>query len=202
MSPHARIAAAAAALALLAGCAATPPSHFYTVSGPETPTSAASALTIVVGPVTIPGVVDRPEIALTVGENEVWFDEFNRWASPLADAIAIAATQNLAADLNAPRIMTLKQAQPGGADYVVAIEVQRFDSVQGSYALLDAVYTVRRNTDGRTTIGRATVRETVSDKSYEALAAAHSRAVARMSRDIAQTLSGIAAQPATPPPAR
>jgi len=193
--------AAAATVALLAGCA-TPPSHFYTVSGPEAPASAASALTVAVGPVTIPGVVDRPEIALTVGENEVWFDEFNRWASPLADAIAIATAQNLSAGLNAPRVMTLGQAQPGGADYAVAIEVQRFDSVQGSYALLDAVYTVRRNTDGRTTIGRATVRETTSDKSYEALAAAHSRAVARMSRDIAQALRGIAAQPATAPPAR
>ena len=193
--------AAAATVALLAGCA-TPPSHFYTVSGPEAPASAASALTVAVGPVTIPGVVDRPEIALTVGENEVWFDEFNRWASPLADAIAIATAQNLSAGLNGPRVMTLGQAQPGGADYAVAIEVQRFDSVQGSYALLDAVYTVRRNTDGRTTIGRATVRETTSDKSYEALAAAHSRAVARMSRDIAQALRGIAAQPATAPPAR
>ena len=194
--------AAAAALVLLAGCAATPPSHFYTVSGPEAPPSVASALTIAVGPVTVPGVVDRPEIALTVGENEVWFDEFNRWASPLADAIAIATAQNLAADLGAPRVMTLGQAQPGGADYAVAIEVQRFDSVQGSYALLDAVYTVRRNTDGRTTIGRATFRETASDRSYEALAAAHSRAVAHMSRDIAQALRGIAALPVTPPPAR
>ncbi|HTP99612.1 MAG TPA: PqiC family protein [Casimicrobiaceae bacterium] len=202
MTPRARFAATAAALALLAGCAATPPSHFYTLSGPEAPRAAASALVVAVGPVTVPGVVDRPEVALTVGENEVWFDEFNRWASPLADAIAIATAQNLAADLNAPRVTTLGQAPTGGADFAVAIEVQRFESVQGSYALLDAVYSVRRSADGRTTLGRATVREAASDKSYEALAAAHSRAVARMSRDIAQALRGIAAQSATTPPAR
>lgn len=201
MNP-ARAAALAAAIALLAGCAATPPSRFYTLSGPQAPASAASALTVAVGPVTIPGVVDRPEIALTVGENEVWFDEFNRWASPLSDAIAIATAENLAADLDAPRVTTLGQAPSGSADYVIAIEVQRFESVQGSHALLDAVYSVRRSSDGRATIGRATVREAAADKSYEALAAAHSRALERMSRDIAQALRGIAARPPTVPPAR
>ena len=83
--------------ALDAGCATSPPSRYYTLSGPPAPAaSPPGAMAIVVGPVAIPAVVDRPEIVITIGDNEVWLDEFNRWAAPLADAIAIATAENLA----------------------------------------------------------------------------------------------------------
>jgi uncharacterized protein len=161
------------------------------------PASPSNALSIVVGPVTIPGVVDRPEIVVTVGENEVWLDEFNRWASPLADAIAVATAENLGAQLATARGTSLVQFAVE-ADYRVSIEVQRFESAPGSFALLDAVFTVRRTADARTSTGRTTARETPSDKSYEALAAAHSRAMARLATDIASTTRAF--PPPTPRP--
>ena len=50
------------------------------------------------------------------------------------------------------------------------------------------VFIVARTKDGRVRTGRTTVREAAPDKSYEALAAAHSRAMARLSRDIADAV--------------
>jgi uncharacterized lipoprotein YmbA len=191
------------AASLLAACASSPPSHFYTLSGAPAPTTQAAGPSITVGPVAIPAVVDRPEIVVAMGDNEVWIDEFNRWAAPLGDGIALATSENLAGMLAAPRVTTLTLAS-GAADYAVTIEVQRFDSAPGAYALLDAVYTVRRNADGRTAGGRTTDRQVPADKSYEALAAAHSRAIARLAGDIRRALDGLAAQPArsSPSPAR
>lgn len=195
-----RLAAVLAALAL-AACATSPPSRFYTLSGAPAPTAPSSALSIVVGPVTIPAVVDRPEIVVTVGANEVWLDEFNRWASPLADAIAVATAENLSAQLATSRATSLVQSAVE-ADYRVSIEVQRFESAPGSAALLDAVFTVRRTADARTSTGRTTAREAPSDKSYEALAAAHSRAVARLAADIAAVTRSFPAQAPKPGPAK
>jgi len=183
------------AVLLLAGCASSPPSHYYTLSGPPAPTAQAAGPSATVGPVAIPAVVDRPGIVVTIGDNEVWIDEFNRWAGPLADGIGLAVAENLAATLATPRVTLLTQAG-GGADYAIAIEVQRFESAPGAYALLDAVYTVRRNADGRTAGGRTTDRQVPADRSYEALAAAHSRAIARLAADIAVTLRNLGAQPA------
>jgi uncharacterized lipoprotein YmbA len=184
------------ASALLFGCASTPPSRFFTLS--SAPAANAAAVTpppsVMVGPVAIPAIVDRPEIVVTVGENEVWLDEFNRWASPLADAIALAVAEHLGSALATPRVTLLAQTSGADADYRVVIEVQRFESVPGSYGLLDAVYRVRRTADGRTVTGRTTDRETAPEKSYDALAAAHSRAVARLAGDIAQALRGLASQ--------
>jgi uncharacterized lipoprotein YmbA len=146
--------------------------------------------------VSIPAVVDRPEIVVTVGNNEVWLDEFNRWASPLADSISLAVVENLTAVLATPRVALLAQTAAFDADFSVAIEVQRFESIPGGSALVDALWRVRRAKDGASASGRSTVRENVTDRGYDALAAAHSRAVARLSQDVADAIRTLASSPA------
>jgi len=64
--------------------------------------------------------------------------------------------------------------------------VLRFESAPGEAATLDAIWTVRRTQDGKTETGRTTAREPARENGYEALAAAHSRAVTRLSQDIAE----------------
>jgi hypothetical protein len=201
-----RCLAAAACVALAAGCGTSPSARYYTLSAPAEPAREAAGFAVAVGPVSIPAVVDRPEIVVTVGENEVWPDEFNRWASPLADAIGSAVAENLAARLRTPRVALLAQTALDAPDYRVVVDVQRFETVPGSHALVDAVYAVRRTKDGAVESGRATRREAVADRSYDALAAAHSRAVAGVSGDIALAFGRLAARTgpdrATPSPPR
>lgn len=183
-------------LLLVGGCASTPPSRYYTLSGPPAPTAMTAGPAVVVGPVAIPAVVDRPEIVVTISDNEVWLDEFNRWASPLADGIALAIVENLTATLASPRVALLAQTASFDGDFRVGIEVQRFESVPGTSALVDALWNVRRIRDGASASGRATVRENVADRSYDALAAAHSRALARLSQDVAEAIRKLAPSPA------
>ena len=143
---------------------------------------------MVVGPVSVPAAVDQPQIVVSTGANQVTFDEFNRWASPLQDNIARVVAENLVAALGTPRVTLFPQTLNVDADIRVAIEVRNFESTPGKTASLDAIWTVRRSEDGKTETGRTSVREPVQDSSYEALAAAHSRAVARLSQDIADAV--------------
>jgi uncharacterized lipoprotein YmbA len=145
----------------------------------------------VVGPVSVPAVVDRPQIVVSAGPNQVRLDEFNRWASPLQNDIARVVAENLVALLGTARVILLAQTSSADADYRAAIEVQRFESAPGEAATLDAVWTVRRTKDGRSETGRTTVREAAQDKGYDALAAAHSRALARLSQDIAGAVRAL-----------
>jgi uncharacterized lipoprotein YmbA len=177
--------------ALAAGCGSTPPSRFYTLSGTAASAAAPSDLSVAVGPVTIPGAVDRPQMVVNMGANQVELDEFNRWAAPLQNNISRVVAVNLGALLGASRVTLFPQMLSADADFRVAIEVQRFESSPGEAAVLDAVWTVRRAKDGKSDTGRTTVRETVHDKSYDALVAAHSRAVARMSQDIAAAVRAL-----------
>ena len=163
----AAMAGACALAALPAGCA-SPPSHFYTLSsgaatGPR-PSGATSNLVVVVGPVSIPAVVDLPQIVVSTGPNQVWVDEFNRWASPLQSNIAHVVADNLVALLGTPRVMLYQQAQNIDGDYRVSIDVQTFESAPGDAATLSALWVVRRVKDGKTQIGRTTDREADSRK--------------------------------------
>ena len=170
---------------LTAGCGSTPASRFYTLSAANAPAATSSNLSMVVGPVSVPAVVDRPQIVVTTGPNQVRLEDFNRWASPLQNNISRVVAENLVAILGTPRVILFSQTLGGDADYRAAIEVQRFESAPGEAATLDAVWTVRRTKDGKSQTGRTTVREAASDKGYDALAAAHSRGLARLSQDIA-----------------
>ncbi len=179
-------------LVVLAGCASTPASRFYTLSAGATPAATSSDLSVAVGPVSVPAVVDRPQIVVRTGPNEVRLDEFNRWAAPLANNIARVVAANLVTLLGTPRVVLAPPALGTDTDYRVLIQVQRFDSALGEAATLDAVWTVTRSKDGKSQTGRTTVREPSPEKGYDALAAGHSRALARLSRDIASAVQALA----------
>jgi len=175
-----------AVLAILgAGCSSTPPARFYTLSPTSAPAAASSELSVAVGPVAVPAAVDRPQIVVSLGPNRVWLDEFNRWAAPLQDDIARVVAENLAAMLGTPRVAVSPKILSAGMEYRAVIEVQRFDSAPGDAATVDYVWTVTRARDGKTQTGRMSMREATTAPGYEGLAAAHSRAVTRLCRDIA-----------------
>lgn len=187
-----------AACVALAGCGTSPSPRYYTLQGPASPAPATQDIAIAVGPVSIPAVVDRPEIVVTLSGNEVWPDEYNRWAGPLAEGIGLVLVENLVAQLGAPRIALATQTALDTPDYRIAVDVQRFESVPGSHALVDVVYAVKRVRDGTVEGGRATYRVAVTDKGYDALAAAHGRAVAMVAADFARAVRKVGAAPPLP----
>ena len=181
-----------ALILFVSGCASTPAARDYTLSATTEPAASASDLLVVVGPVSVPAEVDRPQMVVRTGPNQMRVDEFNLWTSPLQSNISRVVAQNLVTLLGTPHVTLFPQTVSADAGYRVAIEVQRFDAALGEAATLDAVWTVRRTKDGGTQTGRTTVREAVQENNYEALAAAHSRAVARLSQDIATAVRALA----------
>jgi len=177
-----------AAMLLLVAACSSPSSRFYTLSTATVPAAPVSTMSVAVGPVSVPAEVDQPQIVVSTGPNQVQFDEFNRWAAPLQSVITRVVAENLVAMLGTPHVTLSSQSLSADTGYRVAIEVQGFVSAPGESASLDAVWTARRMQDGNAATGRTTVREPVKEKGYDALAAAHSRAIAQMSQDIADAL--------------
>ncbi len=177
--------------ALAAGCATTPPARLYSLSASATPVPISSNLSVSVGPVSIPAAVDRPQIVVATAANHVQLDDFNRWASPLQENLSSVITDNLAALLGTSHVTRFPKTSSADADVRVAVDVQRFESVRGQSVTLDAVWTVRRMRDGFVQTHRTNVREPVRDNSFESLAAAHSRAAARLSQGIAEVVRAL-----------
>jgi uncharacterized lipoprotein YmbA len=179
--------------AIAEGCS-TAPSRFYSLASTSTadgtpPTTAA----VMVGPVTIPAAVDQPEFVVQVAPNRVEVNEFNRWVSPLSDSIARAVAGDLVVLLGTQEVANSQLAN-FVPDYRVTIDVQRFESIQGQAAVVEAVWTVRKSAGGEVRSGRTVAREAVQGQGFDALAAAHSQAIAKMSGDIAAAIRAEAEQ--------
>jgi uncharacterized lipoprotein YmbA len=174
-----------------AGCASSPTTRFYTL------TSTASADGqpavpggILVGPVTIPSAVDQPQFVAQVAPNRVEIEEFERWAAPLQDSIGRVIAGDLAVLLATPDVAVAPFANFVPA-YRVTISVQRFESAPGDSALIEAIWTVRKRAGDDTHSGRSVARESAPGKDFASLAAAHSRALAKVSADIAAAIRAL-----------
>lgn len=198
--PLTRLCFLAAAALLIAGCASSPPTRYYTLSATApgaapTPDPSTNAPTVAVGPVSLPALVDRPQIVVSDGGNEVRLDEFNRWASPLQENVARVVADELAALLATPRVTLLAQSGAADAQYRVAIDVRRFVSQPGRSAQFEATWNVRRVRDDASRSGRSAANVAIEEAGragYDALAGAHSRALAQLARDIAAAIGELA----------
>ncbi len=187
------------AILVLAGCGSSPKETYYTLSATAAtngaaPASGEASYSVAVGPVTLPESVDRPQLVLRVGPNEVTFGELHRWAGPLRSEIPRIVADNLAAYLNVKRVAAYPQSAGDNADYRVLVDIQRFDSTLGESVTVDALWTIKRQSDGALRTGRSTAKES-SGGSYDAMVAAHSRALATISRDIAEAIRSANSSP-------
>jgi uncharacterized lipoprotein YmbA len=178
-------------MALLCSCASSPAS-FYTLSAVQEKSEAhSSSVSIAVGPVSIPETVDRPQMVLQAGPNEVTIDEMNRWAASPRDGIQRVVMENLSQLLGTSRVYRYPQGPVNSPNYRIEMEVLRFESTPGEGTFLDVVWTVRGTTKGEIKTGRTTSRQTVANKSHEALAGAHSQALGVLSRDVAEAVQSL-----------
>ena len=178
---------------MLAGCGSPLQERFYSLnaSGMPAPGAHRPAYRVAVGPVTIPALVDRPQIVLRAGANRLMIAEQSRWAESLKDSIPRVIADNLVVLLNEAQVATDSQSAATAADYRVLVDIQRFDSALGDAATLEVLWTVARVKDGAATAGRSLVREPARGTDYEAIVAAHSRALAAVSREIAAAIREV-----------
>jgi uncharacterized lipoprotein YmbA len=169
---------------VLLGCSAPPRERFYTLEAPEPPVAAPDAGSIAVGPVSVPEMVERPQLVVRTTANEVVIAEQARWAEPLRSAIARIVAANLASELG---MRLAGAARNADADYRVALDILRFDSGPDQAVLIDAAWTVT-GPNGLRRTGRSIARQKTATKFYDAVAAAYSTALAAISREIAAAI--------------
>jgi uncharacterized lipoprotein YmbA len=139
-----RLAAAAFMMLLLAGCGTSPASKFYVLTADPAPQRAAAVganttapNTVALGRVSLPGALDRPQIARRRGGNEIVFSDEERWAGPLDDMVRRVLADNLAARLPAGISLVENAAKPPHG-ITIAVDISRFDADETGAATLAA----------------------------------------------------------------
>ncbi len=179
---------------VLTGCSRSPRVTFYTlVPGTQVKTSApatAAAPTIVVGPVTLPEVVDRPQLVMRVAANRVDILESYRWAEPLKSGIPRLIAEDLRRLLGSEHVSSYLQHTGTNADYRILLDIQRFEATPGEAVTVEAAWSLRRTGGGTLKTGHSLIREPVEagTTDYDSLVAAYGRALLAVSADLAQAI--------------
>jgi uncharacterized lipoprotein YmbA len=177
---------------LVASCASTPPSRFYTLdataatAGPVTPGGGDGPLSLAIGPVDLPRYLDRPQIVSRDGQNRLSIDEFNRWGGALDEEIHRVLGDRLAARLATERIYRYPSRIVAATDYRVAVEFYAFDGIRDGPVRLDAVWSLLDDATAEVReVRRVRYLDRADGADYAAYAAALGRLLARLADDIA-----------------
>ncbi|MGH0029896.1 MAG: PqiC family protein [Myxococcota bacterium] len=161
----------------------TPPSRFYVLAPLEPAPETTDGPGLGMGPTRLAKYLDRPQMVTRRGANALELAEFDRWGEPLSEAVPRVVLSNLGALLGSDRLQLHPWRDPRGVDLELQLDVYRFDGPRGGPVELVARWQLRRGAAKVERIAR--IAEAYQGTGYEAQAAAMSRALARLCREIA-----------------
>ena len=183
----------------LAACASAPV-HYYTLIAPATTQAVTNTQTapfqFELLPVGIPAQADQPQLVIRQGGQGVVPLDSERWIAPLAQELRGALSADLAQAMRTQDATGLSGGKPR---LRIKVDLRRFDSAPGDYALIDATWSLRLLQGDASLACTSQVREPVGP-GYDALVEGHQRALARLAGEIAQGAGPVAAgrSPACP----
>lgn len=191
-------------LVAVAGCSSTP-AKFYQLSAMENPgmasreQSSQNSVVVAVGPVRMPDYLDRPQIVTRSSKNELTLSEFNRWAGSLDNDVIRVLAADVSAQLPADKYFVVQWSPLLHSQVPVAYKVEvvtdRFEGALGGAVTLHVQWAVLSKDKGLLYKKDANISEQVSGNGYGELVDAMSRAIERLSGDIAKDILSLG-QPA------
>ncbi len=178
---------------LLAGCASvsTTKTSFYALSSADTPAPEAtrSDVSIGLGPLEFPQMLDRPQIVTRESDHRISRAEYHQWAGSLKREFLQTLADQLELRLGSNRILIYPWNSRQRPDYQIRINVSRFDGSLGGEVLLAARWQLF-DERGKTELasGHSHIRVNVDGGDYADYVAALSRAVARFAAELGEAL--------------
>jgi uncharacterized lipoprotein YmbA len=185
---------------LLVACAPkSSPARFYGLA-PETglqslAESAAMETTgprrvIGLGPVRIPGYLDRPQIVTGATGNRLDLDEYHRWAEPLRDTLGRVLSENLAARLPKDHLLTFPWNRALTPDYQIEIDIARFHVNAEGVAELWATWSVLQRNQP-VLLKKSRIAQPVRGNDTDARITAQNLVLGRFGRELAEALTAL-----------
>lgn len=175
------------AVLLLAGCAQSNKSFYVlTANGPA---PSGGGISIGVGPITLAEYIDRPNLVVQQGPNQLAVSEDHRWAGDLSASIARVTAANLGREMKTGNVRTYPWQRDEDISYQVTLDIRQLHSEADGHAVIEAGWRAYSLPDRKLKASRTFVdREPLAADGYAAMVAAQSRLLARLAESIAAGL--------------
>ena len=181
-------------MAILVGCRmASPPANFYVLQPLEREhvtrsiTDDRNMSTIGVQQVELPGYLNRVQMVKRTGPNQLDVSSRHRWADYPDRMIQRVLGDNLQILMADARVYSAPWPAGFKPDVTVDVTFLELIGTTDKKMLLSATWTIIGNGDPSPP-HRTSLSETISGAGFDDLAAAHSRALESLSRDVAESL--------------
>lgn len=178
---------------VLAGCASSPPSTFYTLADtgkasarvvPETP------VFIEVLPVGVPERLARPQIVLRGDGQQLDIREQDRWASPFNVELRDALSSAIAVKTGGTDVA--RSGRPAHVmAYRIAVDVQAFDAVAGKAVRSVFGWTITPTDGGKSVVCKADIDQALSRAGVQGVVAGVQHTVDRVADTIAANVLAL-----------
>ncbi len=168
----------------------TPPVHFYTLtplaesSLPNPGAKQTKPVSVGVGPLEIPKVLDRSQIVTRSDENRLFMAEFQRWGGTLSDDFLRVLAENLSVLLKSEQVLAYPWRDFFDPDFRINLKVHQFDAELGREAVLSVTWSLE-NAKNRNVLHKSVFREAISGSQYTDIVSAQSRLLLSLSQEIA-----------------
>lgn len=181
----------------LAGCSilgppVASPWKYYTLRAAAEPTSTSTRLSVGIGPVRLPGYLDRPEMATRVSNGEIKFSHTDRWAEPIGSGVLRVLTLDVANTLGTEDVVPFPWPAASRIDWTVAVDVDVFERDASGTFTVDARWRIRHGQSRELVrAGIRTLHEEPPTSDAEGSVEAANRALASLAQAIAADLVAL-----------
>ena len=176
-------------LTLLAGCGGAG-QKYYSLSADGAAPVGTAGLSVGVGPVTLPGYLDRAELVFQNGANQYQIPTTAHWIGSLKDNISRVLATDLGERLHSGSVVSFPWDQKARLRYRVDVDIAQFQAISGQGAVLNVTWRVLDGT-GTNVISRhnASFQERIDGDGYDPVVAAESRLLGKLADAMAESLS-------------
>ena len=175
---------------LFNGCrGGVPQTEFYTLSSIANNSEDAKTVftgqpvSIGIGPVIIPEVLNRPQIVSRTGPNKLRIDEFHRWAGRLDRDFARVMAENISVLLPTEQVVVFPWDADFDPKYQITFDIQQFEGYQDQDVVLEVFWKII-NPQKKEILRfeRSVIREPLVAEGYDTLIATKSQAIEKLSK--------------------
>nr|CAA6812797.1 MAG: Unknown protein [uncultured Thiotrichaceae bacterium] len=180
-------------LVFLTACSGSTKTIYHTLSSTSVPVQGAKLSKPVpslgVGPVNVPGLLDRQGIVLRKDEYSVEVSELHEWGGELEDEFTSTLAQHLQMHLPDSQVRTVPWELAQTPLYQVTVTVAQFDGMPAGKAVLKGRWQLQLAKTGKGVRGSLfNLERQVADKSVGAIVRAQSQLVKELAEDIVEGL--------------
>ena len=148
-----------------------------------------NGISIGISTIEFPDYLRRPQIVTYKKNNEVYFDEFNRWAESLQDNFTNVLLENLSYMIPTNNIYMFMWPEDETKIMQIIIKIDQFGLVADSKVVLNARWSISPdNNKIFLTTKKANYQENISSTDYNQIVAAMSKLTSDFSKDIASAI--------------